>query len=203
MTRSHSPDVVLRAAQRERRRLILVFAVMLALITGLFAAGWGSAWESREAWHEQAMTWQDRYVELYDEFTEVTGEEPNAPDPDTVAKQGPQGERGIPGPVGPAGAAGRDGRTPSAAEIARAVAGYCADGRCVGPAGADSTVPGPTGATGETGAPGPAGADGRGIQSLYCDTTTGRWTVTYTDSTTADAGVCLAAATTDPEEGTE
>lgn len=52
---------------------------------------------------------------------------------------------------------------------------------------------GPSGPPGPQGDPGPQGlpgADGRGIQSLYCDDTTGRWTVTYTDTTTADAGVC-------------
>lgn len=87
-----------------------------------------------------------------------------------------QGPRGATGATGPTGA---DSTTP-------------------GPAGADSTVPGPTGPAGPAGPAGKDGtngtngtdgAPGRGIDSLMCGTD-GRWTVTYTDGTTADAGRC-------------
>ncbi|KQQ65692.1 collagen-like protein [Microbacterium sp. Leaf320] len=187
-------DAVLIAATKERRRLILVFTSLLIVMSFTLLAGWLSAWNGREAWHEQAMTWQDRYIELYEEYTLATGEEPSAPDPENVASESPQGEQGAPGPVGPSGPAGKDGRP----GLDSTVPGP------IGPPGADSTTPGPQGSTGPAGRDGqdstvpgpqgpqgPAGADGRGIQSLFCDDTTGRWTVTYTDATTADAGVCM------------
>lgn len=84
---------------------------------------------------------------------------------------GPDGKIGPVGPPGPAGAAGPPGTD--------------------GLPGADSTVPGPAGATGETGAKGESGRDGRGIESAHC-WENGRWTITYTDGTTADAGQCRA-----------
>lgn len=90
---------------------------------------------------------------------------------------GPGLDSDVPGPMGlagPAGQAGKDG-----------VAG--ADG-APGAPGADSTVPGPQG---EPGPAGTQGQDGRGIKSAYC-WDNGRWTITYTDETTADAGQCRA-----------
>jgi hypothetical protein len=207
-------EALLKASVRERRRLVLIFSVLLALVTSALGVGWMNAWGGREAWHEQAMTWQDRYVELYEEFTTATGEEPDAPDPEVVANEGPQGEpgqQGAPGPVGPAGTPGLDGKdgltgTPGATG-AKGETGSAGQPGGQGPAGPPGSQgdPGATGAQGATGPAGPAGApgatgpegapgepgnDGRGIESLYCDDTSGRWTVTYTDATTADAGVC-------------
>lgn len=81
--------------------------------------------------------------------------------------------------------------------------------RCRGAAGDDgsSGTPGEAGQDGADGAPGPKGdkgdpgvdgkdgtngTDGRGIANLQCGDD-GRWTVTYTDGTTADAGLCRVA----------
>lgn len=82
--------------------------------------------------------------------------------------------------------------------------------KCRGDKGDDSEVPGPSGANGQNGAdsqvPGPVGPigpqgpkgdsikgdpgpAGRGITDLQCGDD-GRWTVTYTDGTTSDAGMC-------------
>lgn len=196
------PDELLRASIRERRRLFFGFIIILAVVTSALGAGWISAWGGREAWHEQAMTWQERYVELYDEFTSATGEEPDAPDPAIVANEGPQGEQGAPGPVGPTGPAGKDGR-PGLDSTVPGPTGPIgppgSDSTTPGPQGApgtdgrdgqDSTVPGPAGPPGPTGPQGPPGLDGRGIQSLFCDDITGRWTVTYTTGESADAGTC-------------
>lgn len=192
-------DDLLKAAHRDMRRLFFAFVTILLVLASGLGGGWLSAWAGREAWHEQAMTWQDRYVELYEEFTAATGEEPDAPDPEVVAKEGPQGEpgqQGAPGPVGPSGVPGRDGQDGlTGAPGAKGEPGTVGQPGGQGPAGPSGPQgdPGATGAPGATGPTGPAGSpgnDGRGIQSLYCDDITGRWTVTYTDTTTADAGVC-------------
>lgn len=142
---------------------------------------------------------QENAQELYDQLLAL-GERPDGEAPDDVVTIVPEnGRDGDDGARGPAGPPGTD---PTALEILTAV-GLCFDsGACTapqgdkgdtgqqgaqgpagppGPAGQDSTIPGP---------PGPAGPEGRGIQSLYCDDTSGRWTVTYTDGVTADAGAC-------------
>src|SRR5690606_7255946 len=103
-------EALLKASIRERRRVVLVFTILLVLVSGTLTAGWIGAWNGRESWHEQAMTWQDRYIELYDEFTAVTGEEPDAPEPGDVPNEEPEAIPGAPGPVGPAGVAGKDGK---------------------------------------------------------------------------------------------
>jgi len=75
----------------------------------------------------------------------------------------------IPGPRGPKGLPGNPGKP-----------------------GAASTIPGPSGTDGKNGADGKDGtdgADGRGIASAQCGDD-GRWTVTYTDGSSQDAGVC-------------
>lgn len=104
---------------------------------------------------------------------------------------GPKGEPGPLGPVGPKGPIGDDG-----------VAGLTVEG----PAGSNGTPgpmgpPGPAGEPGATGPAGPAGADGpagpqgpqgepgRSMASAFCGDD-GRWTITYTDGTTQDGGVC-------------
>lgn len=82
-----------------------------------------------------------------------------------VGPPGPQGEPGVPGPAGPAGASG-----------------------------ADSTVPGPPGPPGSDGPAGPAGAagsDGRSITDAQCRPD-GRWSISWSDGTTTDGGVCRA-----------
>lgn len=151
-------DDLLKAAQRDRRRVILTFMAVLVATFLVMGTGWLSAWNGREAWHEQSIAWQGRYVELYGEFVDETGEEPQAPDPDAVAKETPATvatSPGPPGPVGPTGAAGRDA---SASQIASAVTAYCSPLVCVGPAGKNGS-PGTVGAPGVNGAPGAAGSD--------------------------------------------
>jgi hypothetical protein len=81
------------------------------------------------------------------------------------------------------GATGADGPPPTAEAVLAAVQQVCANDACVGPmgpAGADSTVPGPEGKQGEP---------GRGLQSQFCGDDR-RWLITYTDGTTQDGGVC-------------
>lgn len=148
---------------------------------------------------------QENAQELYDQLLSL-GESPDGEAPDDVItvppENGRDGDDGARGPAGPAGA------NPTALQILAAVGQCFSSGTCTapkgdkgdpgssgstgpagpsgpaGPPGQDSTVPGPQGPAG------PAGVDGRGIQSLMCDETTGRWTVTYTDGVTADAGAC-------------
>src|SRR5690606_33247372 len=103
-------EALLKASIRERRRIVLAFTLLPGLLSGTLTAGWIGAWNGRESWHEQAMTWQDRYIELYDEFTTATGEEPDAPEPSDVPNEEPEAIPGAPGPVGPAGVAGKDGK---------------------------------------------------------------------------------------------
>jgi hypothetical protein len=84
------------------------------------------------------------------------------------------------------GPAGKDGGPPPAEVVLAAVQQVCANNACVGPmgpAGADSTVPGPEGPAG------PPGEPGRGLQSQFCGDDR-RWLITYTDGTTADGGIC-------------
>lgn len=145
---------------------------------------------------------QENAQELYDQLLAL-GESPEGEAPDDVVTVVPEnGRDGNDGDDGARGPAGPPGADPTALEILTAVGRCFESGACTapqgdkgdtgqqgtqgpagppGPAGQDSTIPGP---------PGPAGPEGRGIQSLYCDDTSGRWTVTYTDGVTADAGAC-------------
>lgn len=160
-------NALLAAAQRDRTRIIVVFSAVLAVVAITLTAGWVSAWNGREAWREQAMTWQQRYIELYDEFTAETGEEPSAPEPADVAAKAPESIPGPPGTVGPRGADGRsiigppgaDG-LPGADSITPGPAGAPGKDGKNGTDGAASTVPGPQGPQGEAGAPGAPGATG-------------------------------------------
>jgi len=84
------------------------------------------------------------------------------------------------------GPAGKDGPPPTSEAVLAAVQQVCANDACrgpMGPAGADSTVPGPEGPQGVQGEP------GRGVADTQCRDD-GRWAVTYTDGTTTDGGVC-------------
>lgn len=149
-----------QAFLRDRRRLVIVFSLVLAIIGGTLGTGWILSAIGRDAWANQALVWQERYIELYEEFTAATGEEPSAPEPGDVAGQGPQGEQGDPGAPGPPGPAGPAGADATDSQVLRALTEFCASGRCVGPAGADSIVAGPPGPAGPAGATGPAGEPG-------------------------------------------
>lgn len=81
------------------------------------------------------------------------------------------------------GATGADGPPPTAEAVLAAVQQVCANDACrgpMGPAGADSTVPGPEGQ------PGP---QGRGLDDMQCGDN-GRWTAFWSDGSTTDSGVC-------------
>lgn len=196
------PDELLEASIRERRRIWVLFVILLFVFAGVLGTAWTLERSRGDSWRDQALHWQDEYVSLYDEFTVSTGEEPQAPDPSDVAQDAPTVEQGEPGPPGPVGAAGRPGKDAPAvtdAQLFGTVEGYCTLYICRGNDGAqggkgDKGDRGDKGDPGQPGAdstvPGPAGADGRGIQSLYCDDITGRWTVTYTTGESADAGTC-------------
>lgn len=127
---------------------------------------------------------QELYEQLISEGVEPEGDAPADVTPGPAGDPGPKGERGPSGPAGDDGDPGAAGE--SGAQGAPGAPGSKGDPGSTGPTGPQ----GPVGPQGEPGPAGPAGADGRGIQSLYCDDITGRWTVTYTDTTTADAGVC-------------
>lgn len=142
---------------------------------------------------------QENAQRLYDQLLGL-GENPEGEAPDDVVtvvpENGRDGEDGTRGPVGPIGP------SPTAVELLTAAQQCFASGACTAPKG-DTGTPGGTGPAGPQGPPGadstipgpqgPAGPEGRGILSLYCGDTDGRWTVTYTDGTTADAGSCLPA----------
>ncbi|MBD3781709.1 MAG: collagen-like protein [Micrococcales bacterium] len=124
-----------------------------------------------------------------------------------VGPQGPAGPAGPQGPVGPAGVNGVNGAAgspgargavgdpgPAGATGADGATGAQGDPGATGPAGPQGPpgpqgAAGPAGQDGSTGPQGPQGDPGRGIQSVMCGND-GRWTVTYTDGTSADAGRC-------------
>ena len=103
---------------------------------------------------------------------------------------GPKGDQGesVKGEKCDTGAAGRDGKSVTGPQGPVGPAGKD------GAPGKDSTVPGPAGPSGP---PGADGSDGRGIKSAQCGTD-GRWTITYSDDTSEDAGPCIAATPDDP-----
>lgn len=133
---------------------------------------------------------QELYEQLIEEGVDPDGEAPAEVAPGPTGPSGPRGERGERGPTGPPGNIGLPGPpgTPGTPG-APGTNGSTGDTGAPGPSGLRGDS-GPAGPQGDPGVPGPAGADGRGIQSLYCDDVTGRWTVTYTDTSTADAGAC-------------
>lgn len=167
----------------------IFFALFIVVLIGVIIF---LAWQRNE---EKTTSAQER-SQLISALAQSNGQlrdvgiEPKAPEPEQIVTgtTGPQGRSGEPGPRGPAGEDGTDGLngepgTPGGAGSP----GQAGPTGSTGPSG----PPGPDGATGPAGPVGPTGADGRGIQSLFCDEL-GRWTVTYTDGVTADAGACLA-----------
>lgn len=97
----------------------------------------------------------DNAERLYEQLLEL-GEDPQGERPSTVAPSTTiQGEPGARGPTG------APGRAPTDAEVAAAVAKYCAQNACVGATGAT----GPAGTDGEsiTGPQGPQGPPGESI----------------------------------------
>ena len=108
---------------------------------------------------------------------------------------------------------GERGPGPTLGQVIVAIQNYCiANGECRGPAGVPGkSITGPKGNTGKSitgpagesitgpqGVPGTDGKDGtngtdakpaRSITSTQCGTD-GRWTVTYSDGTSEDAGAC-------------
>ncbi|CAM3460717.1 hypothetical protein STSO111631_20170 [Stackebrandtia soli] len=132
--------------------------------------------------------------------TEDRGETPVAPAPDDLIADPEAGPRGEQGPTGPRGPSGRgvssvlciDG-TWSVAYTDGTIdpdAGDCTGER--GPEGlaGEPGAVGSPGPVGPSGPAGPSGETGRGIASIECDSTTGRWIVTYSDGDVDDAGSC-------------
>lgn len=111
-----------------------------------------------------------------------------------IGPRGPQGPRGLPGVPGARGVAGQDGE-----DGVNGVDGAPGVDGAQGPPG-PAGEPGARGPAGETGATGPAGSDGRGIQSVECDTATEQYVVTYTDGTrqSIDGSDCVANTLVDP-----
>lgn len=119
---------------------------------------------------------------------------------------GADGDPGIPGTDGADGAPGEDGEdgapgtdgAPGSTGPKGSQGGTGTRGRdgATGPPGPQGPA-GPRGETGPAGDRGPAGSNGRGITDAQCGTD-GRWTITYTDGNTDDAGPCLAESPDDP-----
>lgn len=125
-------------------------------------------------------------------------------EPGATGPTGPQGEKGDPGEDGSDGTAGQDGENGANGEDgaqgragtdgtkgtpgATGAQGAKGDTGATGPKG-DTGPAGKDGANGKDGTNGKDGKDGRGIASLVCGDD-GRWQITYTDGTTADAGQC-------------
>ena len=129
-----------RQSLKERRRQALYFVTIIMVVVLSMGLGWMSAVSGREAWKQQAETWQSEYLSLYDEFTREVGEEPDALSPNQVPSDASEARPGLVGPAGPQGADGRDGKD--------------------GPAGSPGLA-GADGKDGATGPQGPAGADGK------------------------------------------
>ncbi|MGP5375298.1 hypothetical protein ACTXM8_04770 [Brachybacterium alimentarium] len=108
---------------------------------------------------------------------------------------GPVGGPGDPGPSGSKGDTGTNGSKGTKGDTgATGPKGSTGDKGATGsqgPAGpkGDTGPAGPAGAKGSTGSDGEDGTDGRGIADAQC--TDGRWSITYTDDTTTDAGPCI------------
>lgn len=177
------------------------FALMGVLLAVALSQGADNASDleheqAQRARVEQKLLEQEAASAALAEQLRQLGQQPavepdHPPEPgQVVVVPGPQGERGAScieeiGYPRCRGAAGDDSTIP-------------------GPAGDDSTVPGPKGEKGDTGergpegpagpagAPGAPGADGRGITDAHCGDD-GRWTLSWSDGTTSDGGLCRVA----------
>lgn len=187
-------DALLQASVRERRRLVLIFSIMLGLVIAAMGVGWGYTATISDARASQVTAWQDRYVELYDEFTVTTGAEPDAPEPADVTEEAPAAIPGDPGPVGPRGEAGKDGKDGKDSLVAGPAGVPGVPGTVgakgdpgIGETGAQGPQGNPgesiTGPAGADGAPGATGATGLGIAGIGCQDD-GSWLFTMTDTTT-------------------
>lgn len=138
------------------------FTAITAVLSLSLGAGWITASLGRDAWKQQAETWQEQYIELYDEYTRAVGEEPAAPAPDKVSLQGPPGEQGSPGPVGPSGEPGESITGPAGPVGAQGLIGPQGEPGFHGEQGEPGApgAQGPAGLPGEPGSPGPAGPPG-------------------------------------------
>lgn len=108
-----------KQALKERRRQALYFVTIIVVVVLSMGLGWTNSVIGREAWKQQAESWQTAYLSLYDEFTREVGEEPDAPAPNQVTgapgkdgKERSAGPRGPEGPRGPAGPMCPDNYTP-------------------------------------------------------------------------------------------
>lgn len=144
-----------------------------------------------------------RYDTLLDSYIELTGDcamaddcTTDTPDPSDVPQEGVPGAAGEPGEKGERGEAGR---APTPAEILMAVASYCEDGRCIGPKGDDSSIPGPpgsngtngqNGADGATGPQGPAGEPGRAPTAEEISAAVTAYCATAGNCTTSGTIIC-------------
>lgn len=162
----------------------IFFGLFVVVLIGVIAF---LAWRQSIASDERAQL-IEALTQSREQLRSV-GIEPEAPAPEQIVegKVGPPGKVGEPGPRGLPGVDGEPGLPGSPG--APGAAGEKGDTGAVGPQG-PAGPSGPQGEPGPPGTPGAPGLEGRGIQSLFCDDVTGRWTVTYTDATTADAGVC-------------
>lgn len=164
--------------------LITTLALVVLLVGGSLAGNFylGARLSSSQAEtvnaRQTADTLQDEYNKLYKEYTDATGNQPEAATPREVEQtvnqptpgaQGPRGllgERGQTGPAGPPGKDGKDG-APGAVGPAGAVGGSGESGApgSKGDSGSKG-LDGATGAAGPAGAagpPGPAGPPGESI----------------------------------------
>lgn len=197
-----------QASRRRRRRgsSSTVAVIVLGLIAS--AAFGYIMWRNQQlaqAHAAQQVIIEELHRQLLDEGV-TPAYDPPAPDPALPGEPGVPGKNGKDGEPGPPGVPGRDGESVQGPPGPAGPPGEAGqDGESVvgpaGPAGADGqSVVGPQGPPGETvvGPAGPAGADGRGITGATCDETSGRWTLTWTDGTTTDAGACIYIPPVDP-----
>ncbi len=187
------------------KRLKLVAAVLVALLVGMSGTSvylvLDRVTDRLAAAEEKAQTNGKRAdralasAQALAEQVRLLGEKPVV-EPDDP-KPGAPGAPGLRGPIGPRGPRGAS----CVEELGlRTCRGPDGETGTTGTPGSDGVpgVAGKNGTDGKDGAPGPqgdpgpagpAGADGRGVQSTFCGDD-GRWLVTYTDGTTADAGAC-------------
>lgn len=153
-TKEH--DELYRSFVRDRRRERIAFITVFCIVVLSLGVGWTLSAIRSEQQSRSLSSLLDQYTQLYGEFTQKTGKEPDAKAPDQVPVKGDPGDQGLPGPVGPAGPSGKDSIVPGPQGLP-GIAGL--DGRdgAPGVAGAD----GSSGRDGQDGAPGAPGKDGQ------------------------------------------